>query len=129
MLNDRNFKEGHAGHLCRVALTPKRIFLADDKERLRPEIEKLKNDPLRRAEYERLVAGRSTAVPANLEKGRWYRMRIDVVGEELSVQLDGRPIARLRSSGIAHPTKTDFYFAVAGESARFDELSIRSLAP
>ena len=42
--------------------------------------------------------------------------------------LDGKPIARLQSPGIAHPTKTNVGFTVNGELIDFDNLEIRSLA-
>lgn len=48
--NDSGYKEGHGGHICRVSLSPKGIFLADDKERLRHDIEEMKKDPARKAE-------------------------------------------------------------------------------
>ena len=28
--NDKDYKDGHAGHICRVSFLPGRIFLADD---------------------------------------------------------------------------------------------------
>jgi hypothetical protein len=122
--NDRNYKEGHGGHICRVSLAPTRIFLGDDKERLRHEIEEMSKDPSRKAELAKLVVGRSASFPAKLEKGQWYQLSITIAGEEMRVSVDGREVGSLKSSGIAHPTKTDFYFAVSGQYARFDDLRI-----
>lgn len=125
MCNDRDYKDGHAGHICRVSLSPARIFLADDKERLRHEIEEMRKDPARKAEADKLVAGRSAGFPAKLEPRRWYQLAIVIVGDEMRVSLDGKEVGSLKSSGLAHPTKTDFYFAVSGKDALFDDVRIR----
>ncbi len=122
--NDRDFKEGHAGHICRVSLSPRQIFLADDKERLSHEIEAMKKDPARKAEVAKLVAGRSVNIPTKLDPTRWYQLAIEIVGDEMRVSLDGKAIGYLKSSGLAHPMKSDFYFAVSGKDALFDDMHI-----
>ncbi len=122
--NDRDYKEGHAGHICRVSLSPRQIFLADDKERLRHEIEEMKKDPARKAEVAKLVAGRSVGVPMSLDPDRWYRLSIAIVGDEMRVSLDDKAVGFLKSSGLAHSLKSDFYLAVSGKDALFDDLRI-----
>ena len=59
-----------------------------------------------------------------IDPAKWYRVRIELLGDELRVCLDDQPVAYLKSSGIAHAMKSDFYFAVAGPSAQFDDLHI-----
>jgi hypothetical protein len=125
--NDRDYKEGHAGHICRVSLSPRQIFLADDKERLRHEIEEMKKDPAKKAEVAKLVAGRSVGFPTKLDPDRWYSLRMEILGDEMRVSLDDKPVGVLKSSGMAHPVKSDFYFAVAGKDALFDDLRIWSV--
>ncbi len=127
--NDRDYKEGHGGHLCRVSLSPRQIFLADDKERLRHEIEEMRKDPKRKAEVNKLTASRSIGFPTKLDPTRWYQIMITIVGEELRVNLDGKEVGSLKSSGIAHPMKSDFYFSVSGKDALFDDVRIWDAAP
>ncbi|WP_395743148.1 hypothetical protein [Prosthecobacter sp.] len=122
--NDSGFKEGHGGHICRVSLSPRQIFLADDKERLSHEIEEMKKDPARKAEVAKLVAGRGKSIPMKLDPQRWYQMSIEIVGDVMSVSVDGKAVGFLKSSGIAHPMKSDFYFAVSGKDALFDDVKI-----
>jgi hypothetical protein len=124
VFNDRDFKEGHGGHLCRVSLSPRQIFLADDKERLSHAIEEMKKDPAKKAEVAKLVAGRSKSFPTKLDPSRWYQLTIEIIGDEMRVTLDGTAIGSLKSSGIAHPMKSDFYFAVSGKDALFDDVKI-----
>jgi hypothetical protein len=127
--NDPRYKESHGGHICRVVLSPKDIRLSDDKERLRNDILEMQRDPLRKAEAAKLVAGRLKVVPTSLDPGRWYKLCMEIVGDEMRVSLDDKAIGCLKSSGIAHPTKREFYFTVAGKDAFFDDVRIWAASP
>ena len=127
--NDSAYKEGHAGHICRVSLSPDRIFLGDDKERLRHEIEEMQKDPARKAEVAKLVAGRTSSFPVKLEPAHWYLLEWEIAGDEMRVSLDGKPVGYLKSSGLAHPMKSDFNFSVSGKDALFDDVSIWAAEP
>ncbi|MBA4018426.1 MAG: hypothetical protein C0483_14765 [Pirellula sp.] len=129
VLDDDDYKEGHAGHICRVSLRPKQVFLGDDKERMRHTIEVMRKDPARKAEVDALVAGRSLNIPARLVPEQWYRLRLQVIGDELSVSLDDKPLGTLKSSGIGHPIKTTFHFTVSGGDALFDDVRLWKIAP
>jgi len=117
--NDRAYKEGHAGHICRVSLSPRGIMLGDDKERLTKAIEEMQKDPARKAEVAKLTAGRTANFPVKLEEHRWYQLTMEVVDDELRVSLDGQPVGFLKSPGIAHPVKSDFHFTVSGGATQF----------
>jgi len=123
--DDKAFKGTHAGHICRVAVAPKVIRLADDKEgAMRNDIFEMRRDPKRKAEGDKLLAGRSAAAPVQIEQHRWYRLSIEIVGDAMRVSLDDKPLAYLKSPGLAHPTKSDFHFTVNGKDAHFDEVRI-----
>lgn len=125
VFDDRAYKGSHAGHICRVALAPKQIRLGDDKEGvMRNDIFAMRRDPARKAEADKLLAGRGIAVRADLEPGRWYEVVIEIAGDAMRVLLDGKPIGFLRSPGIAHPTKATFHFTVTGKDALFDDVRI-----
>ena len=126
--DDKGFKGSHAGHICRVAITPKQIRLGDDKEGvMRNDILEMRKDPARKAEAEKLLAGRGSTVPVKLEPGQWHTMRIAITGDTLRAALDGAPVASLQSPGIAHATKTDFHFTVTGKDALLDDIRILSI--
>ena len=127
--NDLEYKEGHGGHICRVSLSPKQIFLGDDKERLRHEIEEMKKDPARKEEVKKLTAGREQSIPIALDPARWYALAMEIVGDEMRVSLDGKAVGYLKSSGLAHPMKREFYFAVSGQDALFDDVRIWAAEP
>ena len=127
--NDRDYKESHGGHLCRVGLSRGQLRLGDDKESLRHEIVEMKKDPARKAEVAKLTAGRIVAVPAPIETGRWHRLAIELFGDEMRVTLDDQPAGYLKSSGLAHPTKKDFHFTFTGKDAAVDDVTVWTALP
>jgi hypothetical protein len=123
--DDKAYTGSHAGHICRVAITPKQIRLGDDKEGgMRNDILEMRRDPARKAEGDKLMVGRVQAINTKLEPHRWYRMTIEIVGEEMRVSVDDQAIGYLKSSGIGHPTKSHFHFTVNGKDAQFDDVRI-----
>jgi hypothetical protein len=122
--DDTNYKDSHAGHITRVAMTPTRIRLGDDKESLSHEIEELKKDPKRKAEVAKRIEGKVRDIPFKFDPQHWYRVSIENVGDEMRLVLDDQPIGYLKSSGLAHPTKTRFHFTVNGGEAEFDDFKI-----
>lgn len=125
VFDDKTFKGSHAGHICRVAFTPRQIRLGDDKEGImRNDIFEMRRDPARKVEAEKLLEGRGTVAKVELVPDRWYQARIELAGDEMRLFLDGALLASLKSPGIAHPTKNSFHFTVTGSEAQFDELRI-----
>jgi hypothetical protein len=128
--DDKGFTGSHAGHICRVAITPKQIRLGDDKEgAMRNDILEMRQDPARKAEGDKLIVGRGQSINHPIEPHRWYQMHIEIVGDEMCVTLDDQPIGYLKSSGIGHPTKTNFHFTVGGKDAQFQEVRIWTAEP
>ncbi|MDP3072244.1 MAG: hypothetical protein Q8N18_18270 [Opitutaceae bacterium] len=125
VFDDQAYKGSHAGHICRVAFTPKQVRLGDDKEGvMRNDIFALRKDPTRKAEADALLVGRSAAGPIQLEQKRWHHAEIEIVGDRMRVSVDGQPAAFLQSPGLAHETKSSFHFTVNGPGLRFDEVRI-----
>jgi len=48
---------------------------------------------------------------------------------EMRATLDGKPAAHLKSSGIAHPTKSKIELGVAGKDGWFDDIKVWSAEP
>ena len=129
VIDDKNEKSVHAGHICRVSISPKRISIGDDKmgsmnlqvraQRQDADLDKAGKQALR----EQLAATQASA-QVNLGRSKWYRMRIRIVEDLMEVYLDGERLTSLRSPGIAHPTKTKFGMTVNGNSIDFDNLQL-----
>jgi len=129
VIDDRHYKDSHAGHICRVTVNPKRIALQDDKTgAMKNDIFEGRRQPGGAAKFAKLLAGKSKAVSVDLERGRWYTMQVAIEGDMMRVRLDGQPLAQLSSDGIAHPTKTDFGFTVNGRSLHLDNVRLSTKA-
>ena len=75
-------------------------------------------------EIAQLLVGRSKTYPAKLEAGKWYTLVVETVGDEMRVTLDGQPAGYLKSSGIAHATKSKIELGVAGKDGFFDDIKV-----
>lgn len=122
----------HSGHLCRVYVTPTSLRLGDDKEgAMRLDILALRtsDDPQKKAEGEKLVEGRSATVPIELKTDAWHTLEVELVGDVMRASIDEKPLVRLKSPGIAHPTKREFGPTVGGRTAQIDDLEVYEATP
>ena len=137
-LDDRKYTGAHYGHICRAQLrfNPKdKTFSAviiDEKDgNMRTDIYVLKKDPSKKDEVAKLLVGRQATFPVKLalEQGKWIAVVVETVGEEMRMTVDGTPVAYLKSSGIAHATKSRFEFGVAGKDGCIDDLKVWAATP
>jgi hypothetical protein len=127
---DRAYKGSHYGHICRAQVRLDRVTLIDERDGgMRNDIYEMKKDPSKKAEVQKLLAGRSKSFPVKLEAGRWYALVVETAGDEMRVLLDGQPAGYLKSSGIAHATKSKIELGVAGKDGHFDDLKVWNAEP
>lgn len=128
--DDRSYTNSHYGHLCRAQVRTNGVTIIDERDGgMRNDIREMRNDPSRKAEVAKLMAGRQATYPAKLEAGTWYALVVETVGDEMRVTLDGKPAAYLKSSGIAHATKSKIELGVAGKDGWFDDIKVWNAAP
>ena len=128
--DDRKFTGAHYGHLCRAQVRLTGVTLIDERDGgMRNDIYEMKKDATKKAEVARLLAGRSVTYPCKLEAGKWYTLVVETVGDEMRVTLDGKPAGYLKSSGIAHATKSKIELGVAGKDGFFDEIKVWNAGP
>jgi hypothetical protein len=128
--DDRNYKGAHYGHICRAQVRPNGVRLIDERDgTMRNDIYEMKKDPSKKAEVAKLLAGRTADFPAKLEPGTWYALAVETVGDEMRVTIDGKPAGYLKSSGIAHATKSKIELGVAGKDGRFDDIKVWNAEP
>lgn len=128
--DDRAYKGSHYGHICRAQVRLNGVTLIDERDgNMRSDIYAMKKDPARKAEVARLLVGRRVTYPTSLEPGKWYTLVVETVGDTMRVTLDGRPAGYLKSSGIAHPTKSKIELGVAGKDGYFDDIKVWNAAP
>ena len=91
---------------------------------MRNDIYEMSKDPSKKAERAKLMAGKSVTYPTKLEPGKWYTLVVETVGDTMRVTLDGKPAAFLKSSGIAHATKSKIELGVGGKDGYFDDIKV-----
>ena len=128
--DDRKYTGAHYGHLCRAQVRLDRVTILDEREGSQNQIIKaLRNDPTKKAEVAKLMAGKSATYPVKLEAGKWYTLGVETVGDTMRVTIDGRPAAVLKSPGIGHETKSKIELGVAGKDGFFDDIKIWNAVP
>ena len=128
--DDRKFTGAHYGHLCRAQVRPSGVSIIDERDGgMRNDIRAMRSDPSKKAEVAKLLVGRQVTYPAKLEAGKWYKLVVETAGDEMRVTLDGKPAAYLKSSGIAHATKSKIELGVAGKDGWFDDVKVWNAEP
>jgi hypothetical protein len=128
--DDRKYTGAHYGHICRAQVRLTGVTLIDERDgNMRNDIYEMKKDPAKKAEVAKLLAGRQATFPAKLEAGKWYTLVVETVGDEMRVTIDGKSAGYLKSSGIAHPTKSKIEFGVAGKDGLLDDVKVWNAVP
>ena len=128
--DDRAYAGAHYGHVCRAQVRLNGVTLIDERDgTMRNDIYALSKDAAGKAERAKLLVGRTATFPAKLEAGRWYALVVETVGDTMRVTLDGKPAGFLKSSGIAHATKSKIELGVAGKDGWFDDLKVWAAEP
>ena len=123
--DDRAYTGSHYGHICRAQVRLNGVTIIDERDgNMRNDIYEMNKDPAKKAERAELLKGRQVTYPATLEAGKWYTLVVETVGDAMRVTLDGKPAAFLKSSGIAHPTKSKIELGVAGKDGFFDDIKV-----
>ena len=128
--DDRKYTGCHYGHICRAQVRLNGVTIIDERDGgMRNDIYEMKKDPAKKAEVARLLVGRSATYPAKIEAGKWHTLVVETVGDAMRVTLDGKPAGYLKSSGIAHATKSKIELGVAGKDGYFDDIKVWNAGP
>ncbi len=127
--DDRKYTGAHYGHLCRAQVRLNGVTLIDERDGgMKNETREMRNDPMKKKEVAELLKGRQITYPTQLEVGKWYTLVVETIGDEMRVTLDGKPAAYIKSSGIAHATKSKIELGVAGKNGFFDDIKVWNAA-
>lgn len=129
MMEDSNYKDAHAGHIIRATITPTSVQLADSKfGNMKNEIYEKMKDPQTTDEQKKQIQAsikdKSASFKIALDTDKWHQARVEVVGNEMLLCIDNRPLGYLKSEGVDHPTKNMVGFTVAGKSAQLDNVKV-----
>ncbi len=122
---DLDFKEVHAGHLFAAKVSPKSVLMQDLKTgNMRLDIREARQAKQKLTdEQQQAIKGKEKTVPHPLEVGKWHNLTVKIVGDEMSVMINGQSIGSFQSPGIAHPTKRTLRLAVP-RNAVVDDVKI-----
>ena len=129
VMDDSNFKGAHAGHIIRASVTPTSVQLADSKfGGMKNEIFEKNKDPKTTAEEKKQIQAsikdKSAAFKLVLDLAKWHQARVEVVGDEMLISIDGKPAGYLKSEGVNHPTKNMIGFTINGQSTQLDNVKV-----
>tara|TARA_B000000557_G_scaffold237730_1_gene214755 strand:- start:34 stop:744 length:711 start_codon:yes stop_codon:yes gene_type:complete len=123
VVDDKNCKEVHAGHICRVSFRKNGFTIQDDRTGvMNLEIRGSRDDPIHRDRIATLLETKKLTVEMEFVEGVWYHARIVMEGDGMRVFLNGILAGELISEGIGHPTKTQFGFTTTGRDILFDNV-------
>jgi hypothetical protein len=119
LVDDSTYKGSHAGHILRATILLEGVELADFKSgTMRNDyVDKMK-DPKTTDEEKRAlrdsVKDTLASFKVDADFSQWHQVRVEIVGDEMTMRVDGKPAAYLRSPGLNHPTKNAIGFTVRG---------------
>lgn len=123
--DDRKYTGSHYGHLCRAQIRLDKVTIMDEREGSQnEEIKAMRDDPSKKEEVAKRMAGRSATFPVKLKEGQTYTVQVETGGDEMRVSIDGKAVAFLKSPGIGHETKSKIELGVAGQSGWFDDIKV-----
>lgn len=130
--DDRKYTGSHYGHLCRAQVRLDKVSINDEREGSQnEELKKKMQDPATKAEAGKAMAAHIATFPlaTPLEKGKWYNLAVETIGEEMRVSIDGTAVAYFKSPGIGHATKSKIELGVSGQSGFFDDIKVFNAEP
>src|SRR6185503_4247104 len=134
MVNDTTYKESHAGHILRATILPGRVDLADQKfgNMNNDYYDKMKDPKTTDEEKKKLREGirdKGAGFKVDADLAQWHKIRVEIVGDEMLMSIDGKPAGYLKSKGLDHATKNSIGFEVGGKSSLVKEMKIWEAAP
>ncbi|QDT05378.1 hypothetical protein K227x_37780 [Rubripirellula lacrimiformis] len=134
VIDDKNERSVHSGHICRVSISPKQLNVSDDKVgSMNLEVRKIRQNPAAtdadKQTLQQVLAKTQSAVKVDLKRGQWHHLRVRIQGDQMQAFLDGKLATSLKSPGFAHATKSKFGFTVNGSTIDFDNLMAYRIDP
>ena len=123
-LADLQEKTVHAGHLFHVHITPSKLSLIDLKTgqmdlKIRPAYQ----SKTLSEEQKKLMATKVKSFRNQLALNKWHQVYATIEGDEIKVEINGKPIGTFQSPGFAHPIKRHLRFLV-GKGISIDDVQV-----
>lgn len=124
--NENGFKGSHAGHVCRVVVSPTKVTLRDGKTGVfENKIHAMRQAKTMDAATAELLKTKEAVFPVKLKPGQWYSVSVRIKGDVMQAFIDGKLIGSLRSEGIAHATKNKIGLVTPKQEMHYDNVAIK----
>lgn len=127
-LDDKDYKGSHAGHISSITITPTGGSISDAKTgNFENAIyEKRKGGATLDDETKELLAKKTANFRLDIDREKWHTLLIQTKGDLATVSINGYEIGKLKSEGIAHPTKSLVSLTTNINDVHYDDFVVRA---
>ncbi|MCA9069976.1 MAG: DUF1080 domain-containing protein [Planctomycetaceae bacterium] len=124
---DMKEKSVHAGHICMARVRTNQVEIADLKTgRMNLETRERRLAGKLTADDKKRIANTAKRFKIELTTGQWHDLEVRVMGDEMSVAIDGQKVGVFQSTGIGHATKSRLRLAI-NRSAWVDDVKVTKI--
>jgi len=128
-MDDTTYTGSHSGHIIRATIRPTGVTLDDSKNgSMKTDLyEKAKDpntSPEEKKQVQAIMKSKTASFKLDLDLAKWHQARVEVVGDEMLVSIDGKPVGYLKSEGVDHPTKNAIGFTIGGKAVLLDNVKV-----
>jgi hypothetical protein len=94
--------------------------------------EKMKDEKTSAAEKKKLresIKDKSADAKLAADVSQWHAVRVEIVGDEMLMLIDGKPAGYIKSEGIGHSTKNAIGFEISGKSVQIKDVKVSEAKP
>lgn len=121
---DMKEKSVHAGHLCVARIKPQQLEISDLKTgvmNLKTREKRLANTLT--AQEQQQLKTKAKRFPVDLAVDTWHDLEVKILGDQMTVSINGKLAGQFQSDGIDHATKSRLRLAV-NKSAWVDDVKV-----
>lgn len=130
-MDDKDYKDSHAGHICSISINPTGGSISDAKTGSFENsiYEKRKVGGTLDEATEALLKTKTASFALDLKRETWHELLIQSKGDEVTVSVNGFEVGKLKSSGLSHETKSVVSLTTNVNDVQYDDFSIRAAKP
>ena len=127
-LDDKDYKGSHAGHISSIAISPTSGSISDAKTgNFENAIyEKRKGGGTLDEATQEMLKTKTATFPLDLDREKWHTLLIQTKGDEVLVSVNGYEVGKLKSAGLAHPTKSVVSLTTNVNDVHYDDFAVRA---
>ncbi len=127
-LDDKDYKGSHAGHISSITITPTNGSISDAKTGSFENAiyAKRKDGGTLDEATEEMLKTKTATFPLDLDREKWHTLLVQTKGDEVIVSVNGYEVGKLKSEGLAHPTKSVVSLTTNINDVHYDDFAVRA---